>query len=93
MAHVIRTIKLSRLDTLPGMSRCAADIDCDGGIVLVRDDGSLSIAVWVANSESRPSVRFSYKIDAKGNYILGSARYSAKKLDDLLESMALSNRK
>ncbi len=91
MAHMIRTIKLNRLDTLPGISRCPADIDCDGGLVVVRDDGSLSVAVWVTNSENRPSIRFSYKMDAKGNYILGSARYSAKKLDDLVRSMGLSD--
>ncbi len=92
MAHVVRTIKLNKLDTLPGTSYCAADMDCDGAMVIVRDDGSLSVAVWVESSGSnRPSIRYSYQIDAQANYILGSARYSTKKLDDLLHDMALIN--
>ena len=87
MARVVKTIRLGKLDTLPGTSMSPGDMDCDGGIVVVREDGSLSVAVWITNAEGRPSIRYSYKIDAHGNYILGSARYAGKTLEDVLRGM------
>jgi len=67
-----------------------SDMQCDGAIVVMRDDGSISVAVWVASPThpDRPSIRYSYKIDAQGNYILGSARYSRKSLEDLLRGLS-----
>jgi len=87
MAHVVNTIRLSKLDTLPGTKLCPADLDCDGGMVVVRDDGSLSVAVWVIDNDGRPSIHYSYKVDARNNYILGSARYSGETLEALLLGM------
>jgi len=93
MARVVKTIKLSKLDTLPGTKLCAADMDCDGAMIVVRDDNTIRVVVWVTKPGGQQSIHYSYKIDAKGNYILGSARYDAQKLDELLRSIAASGRK
>ncbi|HLY25909.1 MAG TPA: hypothetical protein VKQ72_06195 [Aggregatilineales bacterium] len=93
MARVVKTIKLSKLDTLPGTSLCAADMDCDGAMIIVRDDNTMRVVVWVINADGKQSIHYSYKIDAQGNYILGSARYDAQKLDEFLRSIAASGRK
>lgn len=87
MTRIVKTVKLTKLDTLPGTKLSPADIDCDGGIVVGRDDGSLSVAVWTETTQGRPSIRYSYKIDSQGNYVLGSARYSGKTLEDLLRGI------
>ena len=76
MGRIAKTILLSELDTLPRTKRCAADLDCNGAMVIVREDGSARVAAWAAKGDQTPSIRFSYEVDAQGNYVLGSALYS-----------------
>ena len=52
-------------------------MDCDGALVFIRDDGSQIVAVYVGESETdRYSFRYTYKLDASGNYVLGSSWYA-----------------
>jgi hypothetical protein len=82
MARIVQTIFLSELDTLPKTTRCAADLDCNGASITVREDGSLRVAVWLARGEQTPFIRYSYEVDVAGSYVLGSARYSGYRISD-----------
>lgn len=73
MAQVIH---LSKLDTLPGTQRSAGDLDCDGATIIRSEDGSLRVSVWIDNTQQTLAIRYSYELDADGQYILGSARYA-----------------
>jgi len=73
MAQVIH---LSKLDTLPGTHRSAADLDCDGATIIRLNDGSARISVWIDNAQQTLAIRYSYELDVTGQYILGSARYA-----------------
>jgi|SRR5579859_95550 len=72
----VQVIHLSKLDTLPGTHRSPADLDCEGATVIRLEDGTARVSVWIENVERTLAIRYSYALDAKGNYVLGSARYA-----------------
>ncbi len=75
MPRIIQLVQLSKLDTLPGTSRCPADMDCDGATVVVLENGIVRVVVWVEHPQRTLSIRYNYEVDKLGGYVLGSARY------------------
>lgn len=63
---------------LPGSDRSPQDLKADGSSVRTNSDGSKHVTIW-----SREGSRYSYDVDAKGQFVKGSAHFTdeaAKKL-------------
>lgn len=91
MARVIQALRLFKLDTLPGTNHCPADVACEGALLLYLADGNRRIAVWGINSLGHLFIRYSYKVNCKGQYLAGTARYSTMTLTEFMGSLASRN--